>query len=568
MYIRQDLWPEFKRYLLIDKKLSAKDASVLPNKSRFRQISKWFCNHEFDRDNVGIFLDRMAENKNKYTYMNKMITLLKHLDKFRKVNQIQDYSYFPESYSPVDILIPDEIKSLANVQVPYKKNCEYLNRRQKLLIMLLGTTGSRIGEVLNLKWSDIGNAATYSYVLYRETKNGDPRTVPIDIDLCNEILQLPRSGEYIFTSYRGKGSKPLGYQEVNLDLKRRAKLVGIKKNIHTHVFRHSFVTTMLEADVDSTDIGKLIGHRNANSILRYKNSLVTYYAQVAQLHPLLRETWTLEQVSQRLRPYVEKIVDTKNFKLAYSQDSGKIIFSIEDFTSGITSENPITPTRLDFPPHSDNIATMIPIDNKSISVGIWEQSMGTDVVEIDQRDHLYWKEFSKRLDRRHPEVAAGFNQVRMAEVLGISTLPPQIQEVWHSAFEVSTPDDYDNFMERAQALNPYLKNPDFTVGQNVGKLRTIGWSFTALDKARVVALAKVINKHPEKDRFLVHRGDIGGKYWEERTYWSVWTDHEFRDKKLEKEEVLRGWLNPDWGNGGDCFAEIIGYDYIGRKDLL
>lgn len=322
MILDSELWSDFQTYLFVDRKISTNKSSVYAIHSRFRKLSTWFQNKDFTRNNLNLFIAEMQTSKAAKSYMNKMIALCKHLDKFLGLNNLQDYTYFGESYQPKEILTPEEIEAIAGVTLPYTKGFEYVNARQKCLVMLLGTTGSRIGETLNLKWSDF--YSTPPHVLYRETKNGDARAVPIGESVYKLIDALPRLGEYVFCSYRGK---QLNNQDVNLDFKVRATRIGIKKPVYNHIFRHSYITTMLEQGVDVSDVAKIVGHKSLNSTMRYKNSLIGYYSEIAQLHPLIRSDSSISNLAKTIKAYTLKIVDIKKYSLEVEE--GNKLFSIK-----------------------------------------------------------------------------------------------------------------------------------------------------------------------------------------------------------------------------------------------
>jgi site-specific recombinase XerD len=314
MKIEQSLWPKFEVYLFVDRKMSSHTTSVYPLRCRFNKLVEWFTGREFDRDNVNLFIGEMSKNGSAPSYRNKMIVLCKHLDKFLKLNNLSDYTYFKESYQPKEILTPQEIEALASVVVPYSKDQEYVNQRQKALILLLGTTGSRIGEVLGLKWSDL--MSTPPHIIYRETKNGDVRLVPIGQSIFGLLTSLPRRSDFIFSSYR---MKVLGQPQLNLDFKRRARMVGITKPVYNHIFRHSYITTMLELGVDVSDVARIVGHKNLNSTMRYKNSLMAYYSEVVNLHPLLKHALSFHDLNVRIYDYLAKLVDSRIYDLDIQQ---------------------------------------------------------------------------------------------------------------------------------------------------------------------------------------------------------------------------------------------------------
>ena len=264
----------------------------------------------------------MKADKYAPSHLNNIIKIAKHLDKFLKINQLQDYTYFRESYTPTkDILTPEEIKKLAETKIEYKFP-EFMNARQKALIYLLGTTGCRIGEVIDLKWGDVYN----DHVIFRETKNGDSRIVPISQDLYQLLLSLPRKRDEVFSSYRGN---KLASQETNQDLQRRAKLVEITKHVYNHLFRHSFITTMLEQGADSLDVAVIVGHKDPKNTMRYKNSLLSHYQTVIQIHPLLRKTMTFEQMTTNVRNMIYKSINTTSCKLNIREENNRLVVEME-----------------------------------------------------------------------------------------------------------------------------------------------------------------------------------------------------------------------------------------------
>lgn len=328
MKLHTDMWRVFSTYLLTEKKYSGKPAALQATKSHFRKVVRYFHNKDFNRQNFNEFIAGMREKKYATAYLNKMITIGKHIDKFLNINAIQDYSYFFEKKSiTLEILTPSEIEKMAKINIPYKKHCRYLNKRQKLLILLLGTTGCRIGEALSLKFSDIHTSP--AYVIFRETKNGDDRIVPISQSLFKEILNLPRKNEFVFSS--GRGGK-LELQQVNLDMKKRAKACGIKKRVWCHLFRHSYITTMLEQGVDISDIAVIVGHRDVNTTMHYKNSLLTHYIDVVHAFPLLRGEISWEQLSQKICTFISKAVDTRHHSLKMKERNDKLVIEVEKIT--------------------------------------------------------------------------------------------------------------------------------------------------------------------------------------------------------------------------------------------
>lgn len=351
MRLHPDLWEKFQMYLLVDRKMSNSKASVYAIKSRFHKLIRWFKDKDFTRDNVNVFIGEMQRASAAKSYMNKMIALCKHLDKFLNINNLQDYTYYKETYQPKEILTPVEIEAIANITMPYKKDCAYVNLRQRALVLLLGTTGSRIGEALSLKWSDI--LSTPPHIVYRETKNGEARAIPIGQTVYDLIMSLSRKSDYVFSTYR---AGPLAQQQVNLDFQWRAHTIGVKKPVYNHIFRHSYITTMLEQGVDVSDVAKIVGHKNLNSTMRYKNSLLGYYSEVIQLHPLLHSHIAISQIAKRLQTYTSKLIDTDVYKFLIEEDHNKLTLTINRLSS---LYNPLMPKKISPPSYLESITNEI-----------------------------------------------------------------------------------------------------------------------------------------------------------------------------------------------------------------
>ena len=48
-----------------------------------------------------------------------------------------------------------------------------------------------------------------------------------------------------------------------------AKAAGIKKEVHTHILRHSYATHLLEDGMDIMTLKNLLGHQNVETTMEY-----------------------------------------------------------------------------------------------------------------------------------------------------------------------------------------------------------------------------------------------------------------------------------------------------------
>lgn len=149
--------------------------------------------------------------------------------------------------------------------------------RDAAIVELLFSTGIRISELCNLKINDvnlidgviliygkgskerilqIGNSSVLN--ILKEYKN----------DFYNEIIQC----NHFFSNQSGK---PLSDQSVRRMINKYTSLSSIDLHITPHMFRHTFATSLLEADVDIRYIQEMLGHSSINITQIYTHVAVS-----------------------------------------------------------------------------------------------------------------------------------------------------------------------------------------------------------------------------------------------------------------------------------------------------
>jgi len=161
-----------------------------------------------------------------------------------------------------------------------------LTLRNRALLELLYSTGSRISEAVGLDVDDIDTEARS--VLLRG-KGGKQRLVPVgrpavqalDAYLVRGRPDLARRGRAtpaIFLNARGGRLSRQSAWQVLQDAAERA---GITSGVSPHMLRHSFATHLLEGGADVRVVQELLGHASVTTTQIY--TLVTVHA--------LREVW-------------------------------------------------------------------------------------------------------------------------------------------------------------------------------------------------------------------------------------------------------------------------------------
>ena len=110
----------------------------------------------------------------------------------------------------------------------------------------------RISEALSLKWSDINYHDNSIYVYGKGSKE---RKVYVIKDFLDHLKNLDKKNKFLFTL----NNKKISARSVNKFLENCYNDSIINYKLSSHVFRHSFATTMLENNADIRHIQKLLG---------------------------------------------------------------------------------------------------------------------------------------------------------------------------------------------------------------------------------------------------------------------------------------------------------------------
>lgn len=128
------------------------------------------------------------------------------------------------------------------------------------------TTGLREGELLGLRWQDLDldrKTITITGTLSRDGEwIGSPktkssaRTIPIPTELADELREMPRSSELVFTTSTGQ---PINHANLHRQFKSLLKKAKLP-NIRFHDLRHTHATLLLQAGVHPKIVQERLGH--------------------------------------------------------------------------------------------------------------------------------------------------------------------------------------------------------------------------------------------------------------------------------------------------------------------
>lgn len=229
--------------------------------------------HSFSVSDIESFIGYLNENFKPKTAKRKLASL-KALFRYLEYKNIIESNPFNKIRTRFrePVLLPKTIPLYiieTFLSVIYRENAlahtTYRRKRTLLDIAIVETlfsTGIRISELCSLKYSDV-NLYDTSIRIYG--KGAKERIIQIGNDDVIRLLnrykdnfhsEIETSG-YFFVN---PNATPVSDQSVRRMFDKYCSLAAIDLHITPHMFRHTFATCLLEADVDIRYIQEMLGH--------------------------------------------------------------------------------------------------------------------------------------------------------------------------------------------------------------------------------------------------------------------------------------------------------------------
>ena len=163
----------------------------------------------------------------------------------------------------VEILLSTIYKQRISAKTNYQKRNAL---RDAAVIELLFATGMRISELCTLRNQDV-NLYDGSILIYgkgnkeRRIQIGNDAVIRILEEYKNNFCNEINSCKHFFANQNGNA---ISDQTVRRMINKYATLASVELHLTPHMFRHTFATSLLEADVDIRYIQEMLGHSSIN----------------------------------------------------------------------------------------------------------------------------------------------------------------------------------------------------------------------------------------------------------------------------------------------------------------
>jgi len=216
--------------------------------------------------NIRQYLSHLETQKISLRSIQRKVTTLRLLYKFLILRGYAESSPLEKIKTPrLEVSLP-EVFSVKEVEGLLKApdRVALLGSRDAAMLEVMYACGLRVSELLDLQlahiqWDD-GS-------LLVKGKRGKERWVPMGkfarealqnyVDRSRKELLHGRYHDWVFVNQRGLRLTRQGFWKI---LKSYSVKLGMKKELHPHILRHSFATHMLERGADLRSIQELLGH--------------------------------------------------------------------------------------------------------------------------------------------------------------------------------------------------------------------------------------------------------------------------------------------------------------------
>lgn len=236
-----------------------------------------FCNDLINIDNIIVkeyleFLYSKGLNRNS---ISRKLSAIRSFYNYLLRENIIEINYFKDISNPKRALVLPKYAKDDDLEIMFNSfdlNKD-LEQRNRLILEMLYATGVRVGELVNIKISDIDRYNNSIKILGKGSKErvvffGSYVSDILDLYLEDGRKKLIKNGcnDYLFINKNGGKLSDRYVREI---INKVVDKCRIDYHISPHTLRHTFATDMLNAGADLMSVKELLGHSTLNTTSIY-----------------------------------------------------------------------------------------------------------------------------------------------------------------------------------------------------------------------------------------------------------------------------------------------------------
>ena len=279
---------------------------TIDDRVRFLNFLKKRCPH-FTEKELSTLLYTLRQNGRKASYFNLLVTTAKDYVEFLTLNKL------PHDNKILSLkwIKPEEpIKSvLTDSEIETFLDYRFHNLDWKVFWHVLVFTGARPNEIASLSCEDISLGT--STIIIKHTKTHTPRIIPIPPPCLEMLKELMNKNPTCLFPKVNKKSWNYHFPKIIREL-------GLEKRpgLSTYSFRHAYISSLVQNDLNIFKIKQFAGHKNIQSTEKYIH-LNPDLSGAIYAHPLLRKYARNEMLSTEIRKRLESYLDPLKERVKY-----------------------------------------------------------------------------------------------------------------------------------------------------------------------------------------------------------------------------------------------------------
>ncbi len=314
----KDLFKRFEAYLL---RRGNKPLTIYKRISSIKKLLREVS--PLTPENLELYFANMAKTR-KGTTVNTLIDTMRVFADFLGRYELR-IKHFPQEDPIKTTMSDEEIERFLALPPPSRtsenRKIEYY--RWTKFFKICAMTGARPGEIANLTVDGVDFGLNALIVDGKMGKRKIPMAENIKDDLKN-LIDNEKDGFLFWSSKGGNGGDAKQQNPVFTATQRhyyfhgRLKRLGIKRRgLTPHSLRHSFITQLLEEDVNLFKVQKIVGHKRIETTAQYTHMTLKDVQQAIKKHPIIRKQTDPYSILQAIKELIQSFELEKDQRFEY-----------------------------------------------------------------------------------------------------------------------------------------------------------------------------------------------------------------------------------------------------------